>query len=409
MKLLLLCSMLFGALFAQMLEFPNLHVPLFLSGDFNIAYFGRAPPSDINPDWIGPHMFLHSNNVDLDKGTITLPLYHGIVMNATQSNGTDQWFILTDAGNKDVADAFGINFSYKLNFVPNDALRLGTLDGSGLWMFESGLVDFSMNVNISENANQTFPPLESTTAGSVGDADYSPVIRLENGWIFNAPVIAQGVSMEELNVYCEGISENQMEHAYSILHDQVVSICPRRQEVTMRMTPGFSQGRPILYLGMAANNMIMAAMENATFVPKWSHVIPTGCFDVASCAVERAFAIINGYTLSEMSEMFNLDVTGANVTLPPLRQGLNSLLMDHMSALYVFGEIPTSGVYYSPLWDFHLTEWTQEAVSERLRTRLTDEFQIYSWVRSNFLTGSQGTLIAPIDLIFDAPVAYRLW
>ena len=70
-----------------------------------------------------------------------------------------------------------------------------------------------------------------------------PLVRVENagGFIYNAPVVAFDVGSERLNLFCDGYPD------YSVVHDKVMSICPREGTVTLALTPGFSFARPVLY------------------------------------------------------------------------------------------------------------------------------------------------------------------
>jgi hypothetical protein len=89
---------------------------------------------------------------------------------------------------------------------------------------------------------------------STGDADYSPLFVLTNagGHVYNGPIVASGASVEMLREFCDGIPEGRKAEAFRVVHDKVVSICPNANglggTVTLRLTPGFSFARPVLYL-----------------------------------------------------------------------------------------------------------------------------------------------------------------
>jgi hypothetical protein len=91
-----------------------------------------------------------------------------------------------------------------------------------------------------------------------GDADYSPLFVLENagGEVYNAPIVSSGAAIQQLQKYCNGIPSGQEKEARKYVHDKVMAICPddsgRGGTVTLKLTPGFSFARPVLYLRYAA-------------------------------------------------------------------------------------------------------------------------------------------------------------
>jgi hypothetical protein len=101
------------------------------------------------------------------------------------------WYILTDTTDKGNADALGLNWSPKLNYAATGA-RVAALQNNSTLIFNNGTVDFSPNRTLTPgDMPNAFPPT-ITNPGSVGDNDYSPLVRVENAGdhIYNAPVIA---------------------------------------------------------------------------------------------------------------------------------------------------------------------------------------------------------------------------
>src|SRR6266704_3958001 len=185
----------------------------------------QFPPPDslTDPELAGPVQLLRSGKFDIPierltgvevpagnpRGTITLPLYKGAVK--TPSGLKPAWYIILDAGNQAEAERLGVNFSKKL---PNagDAARPATRQADGTFLFESGVVDFSPNrAVVSGPEERAFPP---TTAqpGSVGDADYSPLVRVD-GIVYDAPVVAAAV--EDADISFPNGNPN-----YALVHDQ---------------------------------------------------------------------------------------------------------------------------------------------------------------------------------------------
>lgn len=353
-----------------------------------LTYFGPAP-SMVQRELIGPHQLLKAGQVDLNASTITLPLYQGHVKvsNESGSGGSIKkvWYILTDTDDKGNADALGLNWSPKLTYT-GQAVRNATIERNTTLLFNGGMVDFKPDHMLTPgSAPNPFPPKEFQP-GSVGDKDYTPLVRIENAGnhIYNAPIVASDVAATQLNAFCNGNPD------YSLVHDKVVKICPEQGIVTIKLTSGFSFARPVLYLSLDASNPIAATMESATFSVKLG-AIATGHDDSAFSAVERLFAFINGPTGKDN----------------PQRQGFNSALTDGLSPLNILGGIPTIATDYSPLWDLNIGQWTQKAIDSDYRSRLIEEFQILGFVEKGWITGPGGAPYGSAGIIVNCPIVYR--
>jgi hypothetical protein len=357
--------------------------PPSIGADIPLSYFGPAP-SDVQKELIGPFQLLKSGQIDLDEGTITLPIYEGHYQN---QNSKSIWYVLTDTTDAANAAALGLNHSPKLAYANvGDAARPAILEDDLSLTFKRGTVDFSPeHIVVPGEAPNAFPPIEFQP-GSVGDQFYSPLVTIENslGHVYNAPMIAFDISEEELNVYCDGNPD------YSKVHDKVVRICPDEGTVTLELTPGFSFARPVLYLSLDATAELPASLEGATFAPALGD-IPLGADDGAFSAVERLFAFINGPTGTDN----------------PQRQGFNSALIDGRGPLNVLGGIPTIATDYSPLWDVNVGEWTQDALDNHYDSRLIEEFQILGMVDRGFVTGPGGSEYGSAGFIVNCPIVFR--
>jgi hypothetical protein len=353
--------------------------PPSIGADIPLTYFGPAP-STVQKELVGPLQLLRSGSIDMNESTITLPLYQGHI----RESGERVWYILTDTTDRGNADALGLNWSPKLAYSAPGA-RVATLASNATLEFHSGTIDFSPEHRVTPgNSSNPFPPSEAQP-GAIGDSDYSPLVLIENagGHIYNAPIVAFGVNASEIN-FCEGNPD------YSLVHDKVVSICPSEGTVTIKLTPGFSFARPVLYLSTEASVPLAAALEGVTLAPKLTN-ITTGRDDSALSAVERIFVFANG-------------PTGQG---NPQRQGLNSALMGEGSPLNVLGGIPTIATDYSPLWDINLGVWTQEAIDNGYRSRLTEEFAILGFVEEGWITGPGGAEYGSVGMIVNCPIVFR--
>jgi hypothetical protein len=359
--------------------------PPSIGADIPLTYFGPAP-SMVQRELVGPYQLLKSGQLDMNAGIITLPLYQGQVKMNGGSNITKKvWYILTDTDDKGNADTLGINWSPKLTYSSPGA-RTAILEKNTTLTFNGGTVDFKPNRTITPgNAPNAFPPKVSQP-GSIGDNDYSPLVRIENAGnhIYNAPVVAFDVNATQLKSFCNNTPD------FSLVHDKVVKICPDQNTVTLKLTAGFSFARPVLYLSMDASNSLAASMEDVTYALKLGS-LTTGHDDSAFSAVERLFAFING-------------PTGKG---NPQRQGFDSALIDGLSPLNVLGGIPTIATDYSPMWDLNLGQWTQKAIDSGYRSRLIEEFQILGFVEQGWITGPGGAPYGSAGIIVNCPIVFR--
>ena len=360
--------------------------PASIGADVPATYFGTAP-STVQKELIGPFQLLKSGTLDQERGTVTLPLYKGQL-----TSGESVWYVLTDTTDEKNAAALGLNFSAKLAYadVGRGVRRASQqlIAGKTVVVFENGKVDFAPAHSITPGAAPNYFPPTTIQPGSVGDANYSPLAKIGNH-IYNAPMVAFNASEATLNAMCDGAAN------HAVVHDKVVSICPRDGVVKLQLTTGFSYARPVLYLSLEASDALPATLEAATFAPAMTD-IKVGGDDGAFSAVERLFAVVNGPTS---------DVPGE---INPQRQGFNSALKgDGEGPLNVLGGIPTIATDYSPLWDVNVGEWTQAAIDNDYRSRVREEFEILGMARGGHLTGPGGVPFGSSGLIVNCPIVSR--
>ncbi len=355
--------------------------PPSIGADIPLTYFGPAP-SDVQKELIGPFQLLKSGTLDLDEGTITLPLYEGKVSVDPVQEET-VWYIITDTTDAANAAALGLNHSPKLAYAEVDkGARYAKIGHGAILHFTAGMVDFSPERSLTPGDPAPFPPA-AFEPGSVGDEDYSPLVVILNAGrhVYNAPIVAAG-EKDEFTCY--------EEPDYSKVHDNVVQICPEEGTVTMKLTAGFSFARPVMYLSTDASHPLAATLEGATYSPAMND-IDVGRDDSAFSAVERIFVMANGPTGLEN----------------PQRQGLTSAIVDGRSPLNVLGGIPTIATDYSPLWDVNLGVWTEEALEKHYDSRVSEEFQILGLVEQGWITGPEGGPFGSIGMIVNCPIVFR--
>lgn len=348
----------------------------------SLSYFG-PPPSTDNPSLVGPEQLLKSGTVDAASGTITLPLYLGYMART----GKKVWYILTDVDDQGVALELGLNYSAKLAFGAKGA-RTANFDKNNDLIFDKGTVDFSpVRKIVPGPPGSEFPPV-SAQPGSVGDRNYSPLVRVLNdgGTIYNAPIVAFGVEANQINFPNGNVD-------YTKVHDQVVAIDPINMTVTLNLINGFSFGRPVCYVSMDASIPLAAAIEHNTYAPLQA-TLPLGNDDSFFSPIERIFIATNG---AEQDACDN-----------PQRQGLSADLADGHRPNNTLGGIPTLALDYSPIWDANLYEWTADAITKGYRQQLREEFQILTYVQDGLLTGPGGKPFGSAGFSINCPVVLRL-
>jgi hypothetical protein len=343
-------------------------------------------PSDVNDAFLGPVLLMKSARVDLEAGTVTLPLRRGRL-----ASGESVWSILTDTTDENLSKLHGVPYSPKLAYgLTGKAARRAHIEKDGTITFASGRVDFSPKWDIVPGSRPNFFPPKKAEPGSIGDADYSPLVRFDNGTsaVFNMPMIAFNVSAQKLDTMCNG----NVDH--NLVHDKVVAICPRDGTVTIRMTLGYTFGKPIFYISTEANDKTVATLETATYTPALSD-LPFALEDASPGeAAERLYTFVNGPT--------GID--------NPFRQGIDSALSDAGShgPLNVLGGIPTINLDYSPMWRVFPVKWTDEAIRKGYRTKMTDAIAIEDAGERGIIESIAGGPPRPVGFVVNCPVVYRV-
>jgi hypothetical protein len=317
-------------------------------------------------------LFLTSGQVDLAREVVTLPLHRGRL-----SSGETVWFVLTDVSDLNTSKTMGLTWAPSLSKAKDRAsTRVAEMDESNNFTFKAGRVDFSPTQTIAAGkAPNVFPP-RMARAGSVGDAHYSPLVRVTNrkDIVFNAPMIAFNVGPEKL-AFCGGNPD------YSVVTDSVASICPDKGTVDLKLRFGFADGKHLRYLSFDANSEQSAALEASTFAPAESDILKSG-------ATEIIYTIVNGKT-------------GQN---DPERQGLNSALSGEGPSLDILAQFKEISAGYSPMWDVQLAEWTNKAIETNQRTLITDGDDVAVKSDAGLLVSPGGGPVRTIGNLVNCPV-----
>jgi hypothetical protein len=278
--------------------------------------------------------------VDFTKKWVTLPVYTGI-----GPSGKPTYFIITEGADYEVAKLMGLNYAPKL------VNGRGTA-GSQQVTIENGMIKFKGDVDFTPVRSvtpgpfpMTFPPA-TAQPGSIGDAEYSPVIVLPSGSVMSASIVANSTGN----------------------HDHLVSIDYTKGTVVFELLDGFEGGEQFYFhLVTESSDMGAATIERGTFTPRLANLPEFGKSMPNDKSALLGFApLANGET-------------GAN---NPERQGLNSTILDGnaFDPINVFPLDPENNKKdnnnYSPMWDAHIYAWTDAAIQAGKRKRVKSMTQL---------------------------------
>lgn len=287
-----------------------------------------------------------------DDRTATFPLREGRVGTQTV------WFVAIDASTSELADRLGVNRANKLrNARGTESVQRGRFVNGVLEL--EGTVDFTPERIVQGDPVTGFPPVQ-VQAGSVADADYSPLVELPDGSVVNAPQVLND----------------------SGAHDKVVSYDLARRTVRLRLSEGFARGRKVVYLSTDASVEVAAALEASTLVDRLNRA-PFAGGDGTDSARASLAAFVNG-------------PTGVD---NPQRQGLNSALLGEGDPLNLLAWTPNQG-RYSPLWDAHLAQWRTGLFA----TRQTSFADVEDLAEAGLVTAPDGSAFGPSDFVVNCPI-----
>lgn len=297
--------------------------------------------------------------VDFTAKRVTLPVYKGI-----GPSGNPTYYIITEAADYDVAKLMGVNFAPRLIYGK------GTT-GSQQVTIENGMIKFKGDVNFTPVRSvtpgvfpNTFPPA-TAQPGSIGDAEYSPLIVLPSGSVMSVSIVANGTGT----------------------HDHLISIDYAKGTLVFELLDGFEGGEQFYYhLVTESSDMAAATIERGTYTPRLANLL--GQPDDKSALL--------GFAPTANGE------TGAT---NPKRQGLNSTILDGnaFDPINVFPFDPDNNKKdnnkYSPMWDAHIYVWTNAAIQAGLRRQVKSLADLTSLVSAGTVTNLPANAGDPDPLI----------
>lgn len=352
--------------------------------------------------------------VDLHDEYVRLPLHRG------EFEGRTVWYVLTEASDQGAADDLGLNYAPKLanaSIGCDSCVQDVRLTGASGNTFGEATVHFAGIPDFSPTRVLTpgptgFPPAK-VAAGSVGDAKYSPFIRIAGSQtVYNAPIVAVGDGPFDVDHHT-----NTADRVLAI-HPAAKNTTPAQfhgASVDLLLVRGFDSGKPILYISTDSSDETAAVLERSTYVPALNKVAFAGGDDFLGSVRERIFPFVNGQTGAHNAQaqgLAHLILDGhASEDASLKNTALLKALREGGDALNVQGDFPTltennRRAAYSPLWEAQFGEWTQKAIKAGLDIRQTDEFQILKLAaeRPDLLTGPGGSTFGSVKALINCPV-----
>ena len=313
---------------------------------------------------------------DVDEANATFPLYKGV-----GPDGDDVDYIVTEASNFDVARRLGINYAPKLAFGRGSGGDQKVTLEEGRLNFK-GAVDFGPERVLEKGDGPSAFPPSVAEPGAVADDQWSSLVVLPSGSVLNVAAVANDTGR----------------------HDRVISLDDAGRTVTMELLDGFQGGDQRYYhLVTDSSDPVAATIELGVYAPRLANLPAFGESDVEDESALLAFSPnANGET-------------GLN---NPERQGLNSTIVDNdLDPINVFPLDPDNDKpysnNYSPMWDAHVSMWTDEAIEAGERRRITGFEDLQSLVEAGSVTSFEGSPgeendyvagLRATDIIINCPV-----
>jgi hypothetical protein len=261
------------------------------------------------------------------KATATLPLFRGL-----SPDGKDEFYIITDASDFEVAKRMGVNYAPKLAKAKGTAGAQDVALREGVMQFK-GDVDFSPVYKVVAGDAPNFFPPKAAEPGAVANAAWSSIVVLPSGLVLNAQIVGNASGM----------------------HDRVTAINLKNRTVTLSILDGVQGGKQYFYhLVTNVSAPIPAVLEKGVYAPRLADIPAFGAsLPNENSALLGLSPVLNGRTDKGSGE----------------DQGFSTALANGIDPINVFPVGPENDNAsrennYSPLWDAHVSMWAPEAVKE---------------------------------------------
>ncbi len=285
------------------------------------------------------------------NASVTLPLFRGL-----SPDGKDVFYIITKASDFEVARRMGINYAPKLaEAIGSPGVQNVTLQ-DGIVKF-AGNVDFSPEYKVVPGDPLGYFPPKVANPGAVADDQWSSIVVLPSGLVLNAQIVQNA----------------------SGKHLRVKAIDTKAGTVMLSILDGVQGGNQYFYhLVTDASVPIAAVLEKGVFAPKLAKIPLFGKSMPGEKSALLAFSpVLNGRTDKNSREDEGFS-TGS-----PTRNR-----SDIVFPIGPDNDNPSRENNYSPLWDAHVSMWTQAAIDAGKVHRIHSIDEQKSLIREGLLTSA---------------------
>ncbi|MBC7805154.1 MAG: hypothetical protein H7145_03285 [Akkermansiaceae bacterium] len=267
------------------------------------------------------------------KATATLPLYRGLC-----PKGKSVYYIITEASDYDVAKKMGVNFAPKMkHVVGTQGAQEVTMD-NGVVQFK-GDVDFSPVYKVVPGSPNPFPPKEAKP-GAVGDAQWSSMVVMPSGVVLNVQMVQNGTGG----------------------HDRLVAVDLQKRTATLSILDGFQGGRQYFYhLVTDVSADLPSVLEKGVFTPRLAAIPELGKSTPSDTSALLGFSpVLNGISDVRTGQHQGFVASLSNGGIDPIN-------------IFPFppsNNDASSSNNYSPLWDAHVSMWTEDAIKNKKVRRI---------------------------------------
>ena len=284
--------------------------------------------------------------------SVTLPLYHG-----QSPDGKDVFYIITDASDFEVARRMGINYAPKLAKVAGSAGVQRVALKDGMMQFK-GSVDFSPTYRVLPGDPPGYFPPKAADPGAIADAAWSSIVVLPSGLVLNAQIV----------------------HNDSGSHDRLVDLNLKARTVTLSILDGAQGGKQYFYhLVTDASIPVAAVLEKGVYAPTLAKIPAFGKSLPSDDSALLGFSpVLNGRTDKGSGEDQGFSTALANGGIDPI----------NVFPVGPDNDNPAESNNYSPLWDAHVSMWTEKAESAHMVHRIHSMVEQKELIAQGYLTSA---------------------
>ena len=308
-------------------------------------------------------------SVDITNGTVTLPLYHG------DAHGKSVYYIVTDASSASAAKRLRVNFAPSIAGTHQQSAT-----GEATSLSFEGAPDFSPS-RVYTPSSTGFPP-SAAKPGAVADAAYSPFVKLADGTVLNAPIVATGDAADT--------------KTHADTGDRVLAIGPGKKTVTLLLAHGFFNGSHVIYLSTEASDPGVASIERATYVKSLN--------DSSASSEIAIIALANGQTGVENPQAQGLAFLALDGNLS------NDATLENAAKdgsprniIATFNAGPTAAAY-TPLWAANVGLWSAAALAAHRNVQQKSVASVSAAAGKGDITAPDGKTFGPSGFVVNCPI-----